>query len=56
MKSITLCLERFDDETRDAFADLYTKVDSGASFEEDGSETNADVVTETDTEEDKVPF
>ena len=35
MKSITLCLERFDDETRDSFADLYTKVDAGVSFDEE---------------------
>ena len=54
MKSITLCLERFDDETRDAFADLYTKVDAGASFEEDGSETNQEVVIEE--EDTEVPF
>ena len=54
MKSITLCLERFDDETRDAFADLYTKVDAGASFEEDGSESNQEVVIEEENTE--VPF
>jgi MoxR-like ATPase len=34
MKSITMCLERFDDETRDSFADLYTKIDSGVSLED----------------------
>jgi len=49
MKSITLCLERFDDETRESFADLYTKVDSGASFEESSDDV---VVTEETTEED----
>ncbi len=55
MKAITLCLERFDDETRDSFADLYTKVDAGVSFEEDGSETNNEVVIE-EVEESEVPF
>jgi hypothetical protein len=34
MKAITLCLNRFDDDTKMSFLDLYTKVDSGASAEE----------------------
>ena len=46
MKAITLCLERFDDETRDSFADLYTKVDAGASFEDIANES-AEVEEET---------
>ena len=54
MKAITLCLERFDDETRDSFADLYTKVDAGVSFEDDGSEANQEVVIEE--EDTEVPF
>ena len=33
MKALNLCIARFDDDTREAFLDLYTKVDSGASFE-----------------------
>ena len=51
MKSITLCLERFDDETRDSFADLYTKVDAGASFEDITNELPAEdeIETENDT-------
>ena len=28
LKAIQLCVARFDAETRDAFIDLYTKVDS----------------------------
>ena len=59
MKAITLCLERFDDETRDAFADLYTKVDAGVTFNEDGSElNNNEVVVEESTgdDDDQVPF
>jgi MoxR-like ATPase len=34
MKAINLCLNRFDDDTKMSFLDLYTKVDSGASAEE----------------------
>ena len=34
MKSITLCLNRFDDDTKASFIDLYTKVDSGATAEQ----------------------
>jgi hypothetical protein len=29
MESITKCINRFDDDTKEAFADLYTKIDSG---------------------------
>ncbi len=54
MKSISLCLERFDDETRDSFADLYTKVDAGASFEDISAE--AGIVEEEVNEDDNVPF
>jgi len=34
VKALTLCLNRFDDDTKASFIDLYTKVDSGASVEE----------------------
>ena len=34
MKAITLCLNRFDDDTKASFVDLYTKVDAGASADE----------------------
>ena len=34
MKSIALCLNRFDDDTKASFIDLYTKVDSGATAEQ----------------------
>jgi cobaltochelatase CobS len=29
MKAIQLCVSRFDEDTRDGFLDLYTKVDAG---------------------------
>jgi len=54
MKAITMCLERFDDETRDSFADLYTKVDAGASYEEITAEAGVTIEEEENTEE--VPF
>ena len=34
MKAINLCLNRFDDDTKASFVDLYTKVDAGASAEQ----------------------
>ena len=34
MKAINLCLNRFDTDTKMSFRDLYTKVDSGAAFED----------------------
>jgi midasin (ATPase involved in ribosome maturation) len=34
MKAINLCLNRFDDDTKASFIDLYTKVDAGASAEQ----------------------
>lgn len=37
MKSIQLCLNRFDDDTKIAFLDLYTKIDSGAISSEEVS-------------------
>ena len=37
MKSIQLCISRFDDDTIEAFLDLYTKVDAGVDMDlEDG--------------------
>ena len=42
MTAIELCTARFDDETKSAFLDLYTKVDAGAiKVEEDESEVSA---------------
>ena len=34
MKAIQVCTNRFDDDTKNSFVDLYTKVDSGASVED----------------------
>ncbi len=35
MKAIDMCISRFDTDTKEAFLDLYTKVDSGAITQED---------------------
>ena len=38
MQSIELCVARFDDDTKESFLDLYTKIDAGIiTGEEDGS-------------------
>jgi MoxR-like ATPase len=34
VKAITMCTNRFDDDTKNSFVELYTKVDSGASVED----------------------
>ena len=55
MKAVTMCLERFDDETREAFTDLYTKIDAGVDLnpEEENVEAEMNPVREDD---EKVPF
>lgn len=45
MKAIELCIARFDDDTKAAFLDLYTKVDSGVTFETE--ETSTEETNET---------
>jgi hypothetical protein len=45
MKAITLCVNRFDEETKMAFLDLYSKVDS--SVESPANTSNQAVATET---------
>ena len=35
LKSIQMCISRFDEETRNAVLDLYTKVDAGVNLNED---------------------
>ena len=50
LKSITMCISRFDEETRNSILDLYTKVDDGVHLEE--SVTEEPVVEETTIEDD----
>jgi hypothetical protein len=40
LKAIQLCVSRFDEDTRDGFLDLYTKVDAGPAQEENKSFIN----------------
>ena len=47
MKSIELCVNRFDEDTKSAFTELYTKVDAGATLEVlEGTEEVAEEVAE----------
>ena len=52
MKAINLCIARFDEDTKEAFLDLYTKVDSGAHLEEDFQATPED----TEIDDDDIPY
>ena len=54
MKAIQMCTNRFDDDTKNSFVELYTKVDSGSSVE-DIMEQNRqqDLAAQSDTDEDK---
>ena len=56
MKAIEVCTNRFDDDTKSSFVDLYTKVDSGASaesilLEQQQSEVEGDSTSESDDSE-----
>ena len=55
LKAVAMCLERFDDETKESFTDLYTKIDAGVSMEDLNQPEQEEVVEEKDDEE-KVPF
>lgn len=49
LKAINLCINRFDDITRQSFADLYEKVDAGLHESEEN-------VSPTDEDEESIPF
>jgi len=44
MKAIEVCTNRFDDDTKSSFVDLYTKVDSGASADDILAEQSKDEI------------
>jgi MoxR-like ATPase len=46
MKAIELCVNRFDEETKTSFLDLYTKVDGDVSASDDQSVENSEPVDE----------
>ena len=53
MKAIKMCTNRFDDDTKNSFVELYTKVDSGASVEdiiEDQRKAEVESQTENDND------
>ena len=52
MKAINLCLNRFDEDTKISFGDLYTKVDAGANTQTIMAQT----VDVAPTVNDEVPF
>ena len=45
LKAISMCISRFDSETKDSFLDLYTKVDAGVDLE-------AEALTSADDDDD----
>jgi hypothetical protein len=42
LKSITMCISRFDAETRNAILDLYTKIDAGVDMSEGSTEDSSE--------------
>ncbi len=42
MKAIDLCIARFDDDTKEAFLDLYSKVDAGVNFDQEDGDLHSD--------------
>jgi hypothetical protein len=55
MKAITLCLNRFDEDTKMSFSDLYTKVDAGANTESIMAQTQ-EAEEQTDDRNNDIPF
>ena len=53
MKSIELCVARFDEDTKASFMDLYTKIDAGVLDVENTTEENAE---EKSSDDDDLPF
>ena len=52
MKAIEVCVNRFDDDTKNSFIELYTKVDSGASAEDIAEQQRqSEVASQIDDEE-----
>jgi len=51
VKAISMCISRFDAETKESFLDLYTKVDAGVSVEDIMAESKVDDSDEDDEED-----
>ena len=54
IKSIDMCINRFDEDTKASFRDLYAKLDAGVSL--DGDSDVGDPLADADTTQDAVPF
>jgi len=55
LKAISMCISRFDTETKESFLDLYSKVDAGVSVDEIMAENSA-VDVDDDEEENEEEF
>ena len=53
LKAISMCISRFDTETKESFLDLYSKVDAGVSVDEIMAAQSADDDEDEDDEENK---
>ena len=53
LKAISMCISRFDTETKESFLDLYSKVDAGVSVEEIMAAQSADDDEDEDEDENK---
>jgi MoxR-like ATPase len=53
MKAIQMCVNRFDDETKTAFLDLYSKVDADVNYNPDGSAEGGESTADTNSEDTK---
>jgi hypothetical protein len=47
MKSIELCVARFDEDTKASFMDLYSKIDAGINVGEEEEEIISEVEEES---------
>ena len=56
LKAIELCLNRFDDDTKMSFLDLYSKVDAGANTETLMAETISEPIVTEEIQTEKQPF
>ena len=46
LKAVQVCVNRFDDDTKNSFLDLYSKVDSGVDIEDLSGNINDDEIVE----------
>ena len=56
VKAISMCVNRFDDETKNAMLDLYTKVDADATAVADEADADTSDSTVTEGVGNECPF